>query len=152
MAIINTSGWPVDMIINSVTKRHLLQHLILNKVVTKRLENTRHLRKGLKVTGFHELVVLYPDLCKPLFVPSPSGILTAAKLRYLIVSPKPSDEGQKGAYEYFMNYINILEGKPVLSVRYLLTGIMQSNYLKQCSIFHRVHSYNIFVDSYKLVK
>ena len=68
MALINGSGWPTTASITTESKCWLLQGLIFDEIIIKRLTQLGALRKGLEHLGVMDLCRQYPAQMKELFV------------------------------------------------------------------------------------
>ena len=57
MAIINCSRWPVTKPVTMNTKTELVQTLLVEELLNKRLDNIRAMKRGLTVLGFVDMIV-----------------------------------------------------------------------------------------------
>lgn len=122
MAIINASKWPSTQPITNLTKHSLLQKLVVEEVIKKRDDHILSLRKGLEVLGFVAVMQRFPKQCEQLFVYG-ERLLTAAKLRGLIGTPRPQGSKQRQAYDFFSSYIDDREytyGKCLHTCNYIV--------------------------------
>ncbi len=94
MAVINSSGWPLDRPITLETKSDLLQGLIIEEVLRKRITPLNCFRRGLSSLGLLQLMMSQPDTFQPILVHSRAP-LTAATFAPLIAPEKPGDGGER---------------------------------------------------------
>ena len=105
MAIVNASKWPSTQPITNLTKHALLQKLVVEEVIRKRDDHILSFRKGLDILDFIGVIQHFPEQCKQLFVFSET-LLTAAKLRGLIGTPRPEGCKQQQVYDWFCSYLD----------------------------------------------
>ena len=87
--IINASGWSITEAITVDKKYKLIQHLLIDEVITKRRKNLQAFCLGLQCLGVDFLVRTYPDLMKEIFVHSDEVPLTTERVLSLISSTRP---------------------------------------------------------------
>ncbi len=103
MALVNASGWPTSKVVDVNSKNDLLQQLLVNEVIRNRAKQMQLFRRGLKILGFHQLVLLYPNKSEVLFLYQQSPF-TGKQFLELVTSPEPEQQSEKTAYQYFIEY------------------------------------------------
>ena len=109
--IINASGWSITENITVEKKYTLIQHLLIDEVITKRRKNLQAFCLGLQSLGVDYLVRAYSDLMKEIFVHSDDAPLTTEKFLSLISTTRPSSPpSHVQAYDFLMEFISQLGG------------------------------------------
>lgn len=110
--IINASGWSITENITTEKKYKLIQHLLIDEVITKRRKNLQAFCLGMECLGVDFLVRSHPDLMKEIFVHSDEVPLTTERILSLISSTRPSSPPSHiRAYDFLMEFISQLGGK-----------------------------------------
>ena len=106
LEIINGSGWPCTQTISISNKSEIVQGLVTEEVIRKRVKSMDDLRKGLKVVGILPLLELYPDQFKKFMVDGDKPITVEEFKEEL--SKKctvPTEYPECQVYQWFMEYI-----------------------------------------------
>ena len=111
MAIINCSRWPVTKPVTMNTKTELVQTLLVEELLNKRLDNIRAMKRGLTVLGFVDMCQTNLSLTSPLFLYTPKEFLAVDFLN-LVSKQLPLSRRQQDAYRWFINYIHERENVP----------------------------------------
>ena len=74
--VINSSRWPKEQVVNMTTRDFLLQHLVVNELLTSRKSELDELKEGLKALGFLDLISKNKEACRVLFCASHGQLLT----------------------------------------------------------------------------
>lgn len=110
--IINASGWSITENVTIEKKYKLIQHLLIEEVITKRRKNLQAFCLGMECLGVDFLVRSHPELMKEIFVHSNEAPLTTERILSLISSTRPSSPPSHiRAYDFLMEFIPQLEGK-----------------------------------------
>lgn len=113
--ILNASGWSITENVTVEKKYTLIQHLLIDEVITKRRKNLQAFCLGLQSLGIDSLMHVYPDLMKEIFVHSDNAPLTTEKFLSLISSTIPSSPSSHvRAYNFLMEFISQLGGTCIM--------------------------------------
>ena len=82
--VINSSRWPKEQVVNITTKDFLLQHLVVNELLTSRKNELDELKEGLKALGFLDLISKNKEACRVLFNASHGQMLNQDILGIII--------------------------------------------------------------------
>ena len=77
--ILNASGWSITENVTVEKKYTLIQHLLIDEVITKRRKNLQAFCLCLQSLGIDFLMHVYSDLMKEIFVHSDNAPLTTEK-------------------------------------------------------------------------
>lgn len=111
MAIINCSRWPITKPVTVNTKTELVQTLLVEELLNKRLDNIRAMKRGLSVLGFVDMCQTNISLTASLFLYTPKEF-RAVDFLNLVSKQPPLSQKQQNAYRWFVNYIQERETVP----------------------------------------
>lgn len=111
MAIINCSRWPITKTVTMNTKTELVQILLVEELLNKRLDNIRALKRGLMVLGFADMCRTNIDLTSSLFLHISREFLAVDFLNLVCKQP-PLTPKQHDAYRWFIKFVQERETVP----------------------------------------
>lgn len=106
LEVINGSGWPCTQAILITNKSEIVQGLIIEEVIRKRVKSMDEIRKGLGIVGILPIMEAHPSQFKK-FLVHEEHPLTAAEFKSLFSKDciKPSEYPDCQIYDWFMKYI-----------------------------------------------
>ena len=108
MVVISSSKWPSNMVIKPENKHSLLQNLITDEIITKRIQHLVAFGRGLEKYGLQKVCSQFPNQCQELFVYDTSRLLSADKLLSIIRS-SPSNSQERVTLDWFIEYLTLRE-------------------------------------------
>ncbi len=111
MAIINCSRWPITKAVTMNTKTELVQILLVEELLNKRLDNIRAMKRGLMVLGFADMCRTNIDLTSSLFLHIPREFLAVDFLNLVSKQP-PLTPKQHDTYRWFVKFVQERETVP----------------------------------------
>ena len=112
--ILNASGWSITENVMVEKKYTLIQHLLIDEVITKRRKNLQAFCLGLQSLRINFLMHVYPDLMKEIFVHSGDAPLTTEKFLSLISTIPSSPPSHVRVYNFLMEFISQLGGTCII--------------------------------------
>ena len=110
--IINASGWSITESVTIEKKYKLIQHLLIDEVITKRRKNLQAFCLGMECLGVDFLLRSHPDLMMEIFVHSDEAPLSKERILSLFSSTRPLfPPSHTRAYDFLMESISQLGGK-----------------------------------------
>ena len=106
MAVISASKWPSTRVIKPENKYSLLQNLVMDELVTKRVQHLVAFSSGLEKYGIQTVCSQFLNQCKELFVYENSRLLSADKLLTMIRS-SPSSLQERLTLDWFVEYLTL---------------------------------------------
>lgn len=107
LEVINGSGWPCTQPISISNKSEIVQGLITEEVVRKRVKSMDDLRKGLKIVGILPLLESYPTQLKKFMVDGDQPITVVEfKREFSKKCTVPTEYPECQVYQWFMEYID----------------------------------------------
>ena len=106
LEVINGSGWPCTQTVAISNKNEIVQGLIAEEVIRKRMKSMDDLRKGLNVTGILALMGSYPAQLKKFFVDGDNTITAEEfKRQFSKECVMPIEYPACQVYKWYMEYI-----------------------------------------------
>ena len=102
--IINASEWSSTEAITMQNKALLIQELITNELMQKRMYQVIFFRKGLAVLNFFPILKKHKDQAKALLCYQAS-VITAEQFKSLLLPKGDQTHAEKQAYTWFLDYI-----------------------------------------------
>ena len=110
MTIINGSRWPIPKSITIESKMNLLNCLISEELISKRIHNIQAFQTGLTCLGFLEFCKQNCHITKELFVYDQQRLLASSFIGLIETHSKEITPAEVNALEHFKSYITEREG------------------------------------------